>query len=93
PNNFIRLAKGTKYTKSILSNTMESIPYWVYSVFDENLNYSRYRATEKEYRNAISYLYSINETISIKNVAQILGVHVSSCRNRLRSLKNINTLD
>ncbi|WP_222104132.1 hypothetical protein, partial [Vibrio algivorus] len=93
PNNFIRLAKGTKYTKSILSNTMESIPYWVYSVFDENLNYSRYRATEEEYRNAISYLYSINETISIKNVAQILGVHVSSCRNRLRSLKNINTLD
>lgn len=86
PDKFINLVKGTTFTLSAFSDDIEKSPFWLSSVVTQNLSLRQYSLTDEEIVSATNYLKSHQVSFTKSQLANLLGIDISSLAKRLKSL-------
>lgn len=87
PKRLLDLAKNTIFSQSAFSDNVDQTPFWLYRVIRSDLNKEIYSATDEELINIKHYLENNSIEPSSKNIATYAGMHLSTCREKLRLLK------
>ncbi len=90
PIRLINLALGTKFSKSVFSDQMQETPYWLQKIIDAHFDLSRYVVTDEEILTAAKYLRKRGNSNTLLSLSKLLNIHVSSCRERVKSMHERN---
>ncbi|EHZ2908336.1 TniQ family protein [Vibrio parahaemolyticus] len=88
PIRFIDLVRETKFTLSTFTDNTDKLPFWLSSVIHQKMNLSPYVITDEEIISAINHLKTRQTKLTKRKLANLLGIHVSSLNNRLKTLQH-----
>lgn len=80
PERFLRVSRNAGFTRSMLSEEVESLPFWLVSVVDRNLDRRPYFINTSEIGAAVDYLISHHQVVTPQTLGSVLGLSKDSER-------------
>lgn len=80
PERFCEICAEARFTRSRFSEDYQELPFWIWSVIDNKLNFSSVTHSPEEVDSALRYLVVSGQTISWQSLGSILGLKKDSAK-------------